>query len=71
MTHEDAYAILCEYQLWRRGEGKYAWSEVPEENKAFPYSQKLLGNALDVALDVLSKSARNDNSESAIVTGGK
>lgn len=56
MTKEEAYKILCEFNLWRRGKGKYKWiPTVPSANPTFPYSPKEVGEALDVAIAVLKK----------------
>ena len=52
MTHKEAYEVLCEFQMWRRAEGKYKWSEIP---KALPYSAKTVGIALDVAIETLKR----------------
>lgn len=50
--------VLKEYQNWRRGIGSYAWNEIPEKNKEFPYSPKEVGEAIDEAIRVLSNEAR-------------
>lgn len=52
MTPKEAYEVLREFQMWRRAEGKYKWSEIPE---ALPYSAKEVGVALDVAIEMLKK----------------
>lgn len=55
MTPKETYEVLCEFQAWRRGEGKYAFSETPSENEPLPYSAKEIGIALDVAIETLKK----------------
>lgn len=55
MTKEEALEVLREFNLWRRGEGKYKWSETPSENEPLPYTPKEVGKALDVAIAVLKK----------------
>ena len=49
MTIEEAYKILCEFQMWRRYEGKYAWGEP------LICTPKEIGIALDVAIETLKK----------------
>lgn len=53
MTKKEAYEVLREFQMWRRGEGKYEWRETPSENEPLPYSPKTVGAALDVAIETL------------------
>ena len=53
MTNREAHDILAEHQKWRRGEGKYEWHEEPSENAPMPYSAKLVGEALDKAMQAL------------------
>ena len=53
MTPKEAYEVLREFNLWRRGEGKYAFSETPSENEPLPYTPKEISVALDVAIDTL------------------
>lgn len=55
MTIEEAYEVLREFQMWRRGEGKYKWSKIP---KGLPYSAKEVGVALDVAIETLKKEGK-------------
>ena len=55
MTPKEAYEVLCEFQMWRRCEGKYKWSETPSENEPLPYSSKEIGVAIDVATEKLKK----------------
>ena len=55
MTPKEALEVLCEFQMWRRGEGKYRWSETPTADNAFVYSTKDVGIALDVAIATLKK----------------
>lgn len=55
MTPKEAYEVLREFQMWHRGEGKYAFSETPSENEPLPYSSKEIGIALDVAIKTLKK----------------
>ena len=55
MTIEEAYEVLREFQMWRRGEGKYAFSETPSENERLLYSASVVGIALDVAIETLKK----------------
>ena len=69
MTTAEAYEILAEFQKWRRGEPPYDWHDIPAENRALPYSGEIIGNALDVALEVLSKTTRKENSAEVSVTG--
>lgn len=52
--------VLKEYQDWRRGIGSYAWNEIPEKNKEFPYSPKEVGEAIDEAIRALSNVAKGD-----------
>lgn len=55
MTNEKALEVLREFQMWRRGEGKYKWSETPSENETPPYSPGEVGIALDIAIATLKK----------------
>ena len=56
MTIEEAYKILREFQMWRRGEGKYKWIPiVPSASPTLSYSPTEVGKALDVAIDMLKK----------------
>lgn len=55
MTPKEALEVLSEFQMWRRGEGKYAWSETPFENEPLLYSASAVGVALDVAIETLKK----------------
>ena len=55
MTKKKALEVLREFQMWRRCEGKYKWSETPSENETLPYTPKEIGFALDVAFDTLKK----------------
>lgn len=52
--------VLKEYQDYRRGTGSYAWNEIPEKNKEFPYSPKEVGEAIDEAIRVLSNVAKGE-----------
>lgn len=49
MTPKEAYEALCEYNLWRKGEGEYMWG------KLLHYSTKEINIALDVAIETLKK----------------
>lgn len=44
---------LAEQQLWRRGIGKYAWSENPEENIPSPFSPKEVGEMIDTVIGIV------------------
>lgn len=56
MTPKEAYEVLREFQMWRRGKGKYKWiPTVPSASATFPYHPKVVGIALDVAIDTLKK----------------
>jgi len=48
-------AHLAEYNLWRRGQGRYMFSEVPEKNVRFPLSAKELGQVFDAAITLLMR----------------
>ena len=48
MTREETLKILIEYQEWRRG----------AETEMLP--PKLIGEAIDVAIDCLTKSVENN-----------
>jgi hypothetical protein len=50
MTLEEAKKIVAEYQLWRRGAGRYAWNKETRSVSEFPYSPFTLGLALDTLL---------------------
>lgn len=52
---EDAIAFLDEYEEWRLGKGKYAWSECPSANKPFPYSPADATRHLRAARNFLSE----------------
>ena len=52
--------VLKEYRDWHRGIGGYAWNEIPEKNKEFPYSPKDLGEAIDEAIRALSNVAEGE-----------
>lgn len=53
MTYQQAQVILSEHQKWRRGEGKYAFSEDPLQNVDMPYTPTEIGCAIDKALEAL------------------
>ncbi len=48
MTTKEAYEILKEYNLWRRGKGVY-----DKVGASFGYSPIQVGEAIDVAIKVL------------------
>ena len=50
MTPKETYEVLREFNLWRRGEGKYEGFY-----QKFPYTPKEIGIALDVAIEKLKK----------------
>lgn len=56
MTPKEAYEVLREFQMWRRGEGKYRiqW-DGSLHLEPLPYSPKEVGIALDVAIKTLKK----------------
>ena len=35
--------MLHDFNLWRRGEGKYAWNEDPSKNEPCPFSPGTIG----------------------------
>ena len=53
MDRKTAVEILREFNEWRRGEGKYEFSENPDENLQFPYTPKKVGKAIDFAVKYL------------------
>ena len=56
MTPKEAYEVLREFQMWRRGEGKYKWIPiVPSASPTLPYSPTEVGKALDVAITMLKR----------------
>lgn len=44
---------LGEYQQWRRGEGKYAFSENPEENLPMPFTPSELTAIMNATINIL------------------
>lgn len=46
---------LRDYNRYRRGQGKYKWSEEPEKNKPSPYSPETIGYLIDTAAKTLEK----------------
>ena len=53
MIPKEAYEVLCEFQMWRREDGKYG-----SFYKKLPYSAKEVGIALDVAIETLQKEVK-------------
>lgn len=49
--------MLNEYNLWRRGVGKYAWSEDPKKNVDFPFSSSQLTMILNASVCMLERLA--------------
>lgn len=46
---------LRDYNRYRRGQGKYKWSEEPEKNNPSPYSPETIGYLIDTAAKTLEK----------------
>lgn len=45
---------LHEFQMWRRGKGKYEWNEDPNvRNAVLPMTAKELGVVIDIAIKML------------------
>lgn len=56
MTLKEAYEALREFQMWRRGEGRYRIQcDDSLHLEPLPYSPKEVGIALDVAIETLKK----------------
>jgi hypothetical protein len=53
MTNEQAFKILKEYQLWRRGIAPYDYG-----GDNMPFTPKEVGEAIDVAIKELSDGKR-------------
>ena len=49
MSSSSLAKALRMYNRWRRGEGKFQWSEDPKKNKPCPYSPTTLGLLFDAA----------------------
>lgn len=50
MNKAECIKILREFNIWRRGNGKYS-----EAGAKLPYSPKEIGQAIDFAAETLSK----------------
>jgi len=50
MNKAKAIEILKEYNMWRKGAGKYAWNDDPSKNANFPYKGNELSEAIDYAI---------------------
>lgn len=48
---------LKEYQLYRKGKGKYKWHEAPERNEPMPFTCEELTKIEDAAIKFLSRLA--------------
>ena len=51
MTNQQALAILCEMQKWRRALPPYDG----EEPKRMPYTPQEFGEAIDIAIEALNE----------------
>lgn len=60
MKIDLAIKIVAEYQKWRRGESPYD-GDTPETHRLFDYSQKVLGQAIDVLLNVSRETLKRQN----------
>ena len=67
MNTQQAYEILKEYNQWRRGEGEYEWNDEPGKNKAFPYTPKMIGEALDQAIMVIGSAQRTEREGGRVI----
>ena len=54
MNNAEAVKVLRDFQMWRRGKGKYRWNEDPAKNLPMPNPQ-VVGEAIDVAISALSR----------------
>lgn len=60
MKIDLAIKIVTEFQKWRRGESPYD-GDTPETHRVFDYSQKVLGQAIDVLLNVSRETLKRQN----------
>ena len=51
---KDLAKALREYNRYRRGQGRYKWSEDPSKNKPSPYAPETIGYLIDEAVRRLS-----------------
>lgn len=47
---------LAEYNRWRRGQGKYAYTDDPLKYRSQPFSPAYLGRVIDRAVELLKGS---------------
>lgn len=52
--------VLKEYNLWRRGVGKYRFREEPSKNVDLSFSNEALGQAIDFAVKYLNGTEGNN-----------
>lgn len=62
MKIDLAIKIVAEFQKWRRGESPYD-GDTPETHRVFDYSQKVLGQAIDVLLNVSRETLKRQNNK--------
>ena len=62
MKIDLAIKIVAEFQKWRRGESPYD-GDTPETHRLFDYSQKVLGQAIYVILNVSRETLKRQNNK--------
>lgn len=60
MKIDLAIKIVAEFQKWRRGESPYD-GDTPETHRIFDYSPKVLGQAIDILLNVSRETLKRRN----------
>ena len=52
---KEAIRILTEFNLWRRGEGQYSWSQDPAELRTLEITPRDIGKAIDYAVQYMKE----------------